>query len=163
VKRNRLALALALVAALGLVAMAAIAFERRRIENNKAAETLRRLERIAYERQENGYPYPEYPTTCFVADANGAYDGHGPSIHVVDPSTVDPTPRILTLKEQDLEPFRRDAWGQPIRFRQPGPVHTHGWDVWSVGPNGIDEEGEGDDLLIGEDDVATVSSRSTKG
>ena len=50
-----------------------------------------------------------------------------------------------------------DGWNRPVRYRCPGPVHTHGWDVYSVGPNGIDEHGGGDDILIGED-VADVGS-----
>lgn len=50
-----------------------------------------------------------------------------------------------------------DAWGNRIRFRCPGVVHRRGWDLYSVGPDGIDEGGGGDDILVGED-VATVSS-----
>jgi hypothetical protein len=46
----------------------------------------------------------------------------------------------------------------PIHFRVPGSFHGRGWDAWSVGPNGIDEQGAGDDILIGED-VADVTSR----
>jgi hypothetical protein len=44
-----------------------------------------------------------------------------------------------------------DGWEHPVLFRCPGPVHKHGWDVWSCGPNGIDEHGGGDDILVGED------------
>ncbi|MEZ0230718.1 MAG: type II secretion system protein GspG [Planctomycetota bacterium] len=44
-----------------------------------------------------------------------------------------------------------DAWGQPFVFRCPGLVHRTGWDLYSVGPDGIDERGGGDDLLVGED------------
>jgi hypothetical protein len=50
-----------------------------------------------------------------------------------------------------------DQWGHPIRLRVPGHVHAQGWDVWSCGPNGIDEQGQGDDILIGED-VAPVGT-----
>jgi hypothetical protein len=50
-----------------------------------------------------------------------------------------------------------DGWGRPLLYRCPGPVHKHGWDRWSVGRNGIDEQGQGDDILIG-DDVADVES-----
>ena len=53
--------------------------------------------------------------------------------------------------------FICDAWGHPIVFRLPGVVHRSGWDIYSFGPNGIDEQGQGDDLVIG-DDVATVTS-----
>ncbi len=51
----------------------------------------------------------------------------------------------------------RDEWGQPLRIQVPGPIHKRGWDVWSCGPNGIDEQGGGDDILVGED-VASLSS-----
>jgi hypothetical protein len=51
-----------------------------------------------------------------------------------------------------------DGWNRALIFRFPGPVHRHGWDLYSVGPNGIDEQGGGDDILIGED-VAAVTSR----
>jgi hypothetical protein len=51
-----------------------------------------------------------------------------------------------------------DPWARPIRYCAPGPVHKHGWDLWSCGPNGIDENGQGDDILIGED-VADVTTR----
>ena len=51
----------------------------------------------------------------------------------------------------------RDAWGHAIKVRCPGPVHTKGWDVWSCGANGVDEQGQGDDILVGED-VAEVGS-----
>src|SRR5579883_2290755 len=61
-----------------------------------------------------------------------------------------------------LEPSRckekvciRDSWGNPIRFGLPGPVHD--WDFWSFGANGIDEQGKGDDLVVG-DTVASVES-----
>jgi hypothetical protein len=45
----------------------------------------------------------------------------------------------------------RDAWNRPILMRLPGQVHKRGFDFWSVGPNGIDESGAGDDVLGGED------------
>jgi hypothetical protein len=45
----------------------------------------------------------------------------------------------------------RDGWGRPILYRCPGPVHRRGWDVYSVGPDGEDDHGGGDDILWGED------------
>lgn len=50
-----------------------------------------------------------------------------------------------------------DAWGRPIQYRHPGVVRQHGWDLYSLGPNGIDERGQGDDVLVGED-VAPLGS-----
>jgi hypothetical protein len=52
-----------------------------------------------------------------------------------------------------------DGWGRPLLYRSPGPVHPHGWDLWSVGPNGIDEQGGGDDILVGENVAAEGSAR----
>jgi hypothetical protein len=59
----------------------------------------------------------------------------------------------------------RDAWGNPLLVRYPGSVHRRGFDFYSTGPNGLDEEGSGDDILVGADvglvreDVAAVASR----
>lgn len=51
-----------------------------------------------------------------------------------------------------------DGWGNPIHYRCPGPVHRKGWDLWSCGPNGKDDLGTFDDVLVGED-VGAVGSR----
>src|SRR5579883_3239276 len=47
-----------------------------------------------------------------------------------------------------------DDWGHPFVFCRPGPVHSHGWDLWSYGPNGRDDDAQGDDLAIGVNDRA---------
>jgi hypothetical protein len=52
-----------------------------------------------------------------------------------------------------------DAWGNPIRYRHPGTVHGHGWDLYSVGPDGIDDHGGGDDILVGGDIAGETSAR----
>lgn len=52
-----------------------------------------------------------------------------------------------------------DGWSNALRYARPGPIHPNGWDVWSAGPNGIDERGKGDDVLTGED-VAPIRSSS---
>ncbi len=51
-----------------------------------------------------------------------------------------------------------DAWGRPLHFACPGPIHRHGWDLWSCGPDGKDDQGTFDDILVGED-VAPETSR----
>lgn len=43
-----------------------------------------------------------------------------------------------------------DAWGHSLRYRSPGRVYRTGWELYSVGANGTDEEGEGDDILVGD-------------
>ena len=45
----------------------------------------------------------------------------------------------------------RDAWGRPLRYRCPGPVHHRGFDVYSLGADGEDDGGRGDDILEGTD------------
>ncbi len=49
-----------------------------------------------------------------------------------------------------------DAWDHPIQYRCPGPIHKNGWDLISFGPNGISEDGKGDDVVVGEDLPAGV-------
>jgi hypothetical protein len=68
-----------------------------------------------------------------------------------------PSPSTPIPMGSDDDEGARDGWGRRFLFSAPGPVHKHGWDIWSVGPNGIDEQGGGDDILVGED-VAEVSS-----
>jgi hypothetical protein len=57
----------------------------------------------------------------------------------------------------------QDPWGHPIVYRRPGPLHPRGWDIYSFGPDGEDDGGRGDDIVIGEDDDApiTVTPRDT--
>lgn len=45
------------------------------------------------------------------------------------------------LKNDPLDP-----WGNPYRYRYPGTQNVGAYDIWSVGPNGVDENGEGDDI-----------------
>ncbi len=45
----------------------------------------------------------------------------------------------------------RDGWDHPIYYRCPGPIHRNGWDLISCGPNGVYEEGGGDDIVVGQD------------
>jgi hypothetical protein len=53
----------------------------------------------------------------------------------------------------------RDGWGNRLVFRYPGPVHKDGWDLYSVGPNGVDDRGDRDDILVGEDVAPEVTGR----
>jgi hypothetical protein len=50
-----------------------------------------------------------------------------------------------------------DAWGRELVYRCPGPVHKNGWDLYSLGPNGEDDGGVGDDIGVGAD-LAPVTS-----
>lgn len=35
-----------------------------------------------------------------------------------------------------------DPWGQPYRYRCPGTYNQHGYDLWSVGPDGAEDTGD---------------------
>ncbi len=66
-----------------------------------------------------------------------------------------------SLKERFLDLPVRDAWGRSILHRCPGPVQENGYDSISCGPNGVHEEGGGDDLVRGEDapgGIAAIAS-----
>ena len=42
----------------------------------------------------------------------------------------------------------RDPWGNPFEYRSPGEIHEEGYDLWSRGPDDLDDEGkEGSDDL----------------
>ncbi len=42
-----------------------------------------------------------------------------------------------------------DAWGRPIAYRCPGRRYVRSWELVSLGPNGEDDGGHGDDLVVG--------------
>jgi len=63
----------------------------------------------------------------------------------------------------EVDPPAVDAWGNSIYYRCPGPIHKNGFDLISCGPNGVYEEGGGDDIVVGEDlpgGIAAISSES---
>ena len=138
-------LALSLVVAVGAV------LHREGVERRKRAATRRVLESFAEDIREFGdppqlssgdltdLPLPRAEISLPAHPRRKAGPLAGATIKFGEPNT------------------RADGWGNLIRYRCPGPIHTHGWDVWSCGPNGIDEHGSGDDLLIGED-VAPVGT-----
>ncbi len=39
-----------------------------------------------------------------------------------------------------------DAWGSPFWYRCPGTHNPQSYDLWSAGPNGVNELGGGDDI-----------------
>jgi hypothetical protein len=50
--------------------------------------------------------------------------------------------------DEDLGPLV-DAWGQPLVYRYPARRQELVFELYSVGPNGVDEQGEGDDIPCG--------------
>jgi len=53
-----------------------------------------------------------------------------------DPSRGLPAP--LLRSESSL----LDPWGRPYRYRHPGTHNAHGWDIWSLGPEGREDGSE---------------------
>lgn len=54
---------------------------------------------------------------------------------------------LLALEKPEV----LDGWGNPIRYRCPGPRHKKGFDFYSCGPNGRDDGATFDDLCEGEE------------
>lgn len=52
--------------------------------------------------------------------------------------TSDGTVEFLMTPERDV---LRDSWGHRIQLRHPGTLHQNGWDLYSFGPNEVDELG----------------------
>src|SRR5262249_39213083 len=83
--------------------------------------------------------------------------GHVHLARCGDMISVDTTPRIFGPEElSGIGTDRwgggfRDAWGNLILYRSPCGGKK-GWTVYSCGPNGVDELGEGDDIVFSEDD-----------
>ena len=40
----------------------------------------------------------------------------------------------------------KDAWGREFRYDPEGRHNPGSFDLWSVGPDGVDDQGEGDDI-----------------
>ncbi len=64
----------------------------------------------------------------------------------------------IVASSSGSESTETDTWGRPLLLFCPGPLHKNGWDLISCGPNGIYEEGEGDDIVVGEDLPGGLSS-----
>lgn len=57
--------------------------------------------------------------------------------------TTDPLPRHYQRGGYMRADALTDPWGEPFRYRQPGEHNTYSFDLYSLGPDGI-EGGEGD-------------------
>ena len=47
---------------------------------------------------------------------------------------------------RDVAEYFYDGWGRPYRYRFPGVCDPEIFEIYSVGPNGCDEQGQGDDV-----------------
>jgi hypothetical protein len=57
---------------------------------------------------------------------------------------------LAQLTEGDVElqmaDVDKDGWDRPLLYRNPGAFNTHAFDLHSVGANGVDDGGRGDDI-----------------
>ena len=60
---------------------------------------------------------------------------------LVEKPTIEPVPDRHT---QFLEEMPKDPWGQDYKYRLPAQKSKRGYDIWSIGPDGVD--GNEDDI-----------------
>jgi hypothetical protein len=53
---------------------------------------------------------------------------------------------LIDTDIRDVIKLFYDAWDRPMRYRFPGIHNPEGFDIYSVGPNGWDDEGRNDDI-----------------
>ena len=57
---------------------------------------------------------------------------------------------LFTFKKDKLDtsnpPKWLDLWGNPVSYKVPGTYNTKSYDMWSWGPNGVDDSGLVDDI-----------------
>jgi general secretion pathway protein G len=63
---------------------------------------------------------------------------------LVEKPTIEPIPD--SYKDGLLEDVPKDPWGQEYKYRFPSQKSKKSFDLWSIGPNGIDDNGGGDDV-----------------
>lgn len=137
---KRALFALAVVATLALVAATVLAVlerrkedARRRAEEERSATTLERLHRLKELIDARGATCETYPP--LAAGDQGDSDGQQALAFAIH--------EMLASDSAVLA----DAWGRPIQFRRPGPVHRDGWDIHSLGSDG---KGTDRSLYLGE-------------
>ncbi|MHB1080028.1 MAG: type II secretion system major pseudopilin GspG [Prosthecobacter sp.] len=62
---------------------------------------------------------------------------------LVEKPTIEPIPD--SYKNGLLEEVPKDPWGQEYKYRFPAQKSKKAFDLWSIGPDGIDDNGENDD------------------
>ncbi|HZU96630.1 MAG TPA: type II secretion system protein GspG [Planctomycetota bacterium] len=157
--KTKLLIVMGLLFTVGLACGICLVLVRQKRDHDRAAETATRLrELFAFTREfillKALGRYGQAPPR---SDGSGGDPTGQGALHerYTDPFEVDDTLGGLC----DERGFVVDGWSRPFVYRCPGPIHRHGWDLYSVGPNGIDESGGGDDILVGED-VAGVGTGS---
>ncbi|HLK16972.1 MAG TPA: hypothetical protein VKT78_19360 [Fimbriimonadaceae bacterium] len=153
------ALMVAATAGLGVGLWAAM--RAKRIEDEKRLLSTTLLTRTGGELRpvgmfgQKGYCYPPERADGSGADPTGqhALFTHMPQTwsHPSVPGDEFTCPVCVYTRDVEFGGLMRDAWGNPIYYRCPGPIHNNGWDLISCGPNGVFENGGGDDIVVGED------------
>jgi hypothetical protein len=147
-------LSLGAVLAFGLVVVTAkVLADRSRLatERDVTSRAVAKLGYLVVHTDDHGYTVTPHPPT-----SRGGDDDRSGQRKLVAWYMKEISPRFY------IPPFPPktevlDAWGHAILYRCPGPVHKRGWDIYSVGPDGIDDQGQGDDVLVGEDLAAVTS------
>lgn len=69
---------------------------------------------------------------------------------LVEKPTTEPIPESYSAYMEELP---RDPWGAPYKYKLPGEKSKKGFDLWSIGPDGVDGT---------EDDIGNWKKVSTK-
>lgn len=63
---------------------------------------------------------------------------------LVEKPTIEPIPE--NYKNGLLEDLPKDPWGMEYKYRFPAQKSKKSFDIWSMGPNSVDDNGDGDDI-----------------
>jgi hypothetical protein len=163
--RAKVAVALSFVFVCGLGVVAALAVAKRRAEHARRQATVDLLTRISAELKR---PELVAPRADGSMDETGQYElVQGLCLQLVLHHIGDEVPErgaaelVGALMTPAPSHLVEDGWGRPLRYRCPGTVHRRRWDLYSVGPNGVDEQGQGDDLMCA-DEVTGLATTGTR-
>ena len=107
-------------------------------------ETERKIEQTEREIGRNG-DIAQALRGCLLGTGSYPTTQQGLAVLFERPTDAKPAVKMgpyLMGRPEDLV----DPWGQPYRYRSPGIFRQEDYDLWSCGPNRIDEEGAGDDI-----------------
>jgi hypothetical protein len=160
--KRRLAVVFAALVLMALLGASVHAISKRRAEQKRRLETTDRLQMLCFvlTHHDLGQVATDLPpprATGGSGDPTGMIALHeylmgGHYLLNSEPGTAG-----SAFLNGDLS---NDAWGRPIVYRCPGVVHKEGFDFYSFGPDGRDDEGRGDDLVEGMD-LSAASSPAT--
>jgi hypothetical protein len=144
--RAKIFVALGVLVVLGLAVATTLGLVARAHERELCRKTKARLEIAAKRLSRHCMPYSRNVRDDPTGQASLAHfylELHVPA----DDGEI----KVTWPDGDELTPKAFDAWGHPLYYCCPGRVHRHGWDLYSAGPNGVDEQGMGDDIVVGFD------------